>query len=217
MITEALEFLKSIPLAAWTALGTALIAFFGVWLTNWNNRQSLKVQLKHSEKLRRQELSRDRLEELYSQVNEWGHAMSIYYTGANEVMKGKLKPEQHRERIINLTSKYEYARIEMIIGIYGEALQDTYRDALMKRKVLSSMDDKYLANPVSVEKDFMFGFVEGDAKADALMSVMDSINSKYSRGTIKLASEGVHKAWSMKRELKSPNFASWEELPVVRC
>ncbi|HSH85769.1 MAG TPA: Y-family DNA polymerase [Methylophilus sp.] len=71
--------------------------------------------------------------------------------------------------------------------------------------------------PATGKQSDMFGFVEGDAKADALMSVMDSINSKYSRGTIKLASEGVHKAWSMKRELKSPNFASWEELPQVRA
>ena len=61
----------------------------------------------------------------------------------------------------------------------------------------------------------MFGFVEGDAKGDALMAVMDSINSKYARGTIKLASEGVLKAWAMKRGMKSPNFASWEELPEV--
>jgi DNA polymerase V len=71
--------------------------------------------------------------------------------------------------------------------------------------------------PASGRQSDMFGFVEGDAKADALMSVMDSINSKYSRGTIKLASEGGHKAWAMKRALKSPNFASWEGLPQVRA
>jgi len=49
------------------------------------------------------------------------------------------------------------------------------------------------------------------------MAVMDSINSKYARGTIKLASKGVLKAWAMKRGMKSPNFASWEELPEVRA
>jgi DNA polymerase V len=60
----------------------------------------------------------------------------------------------------------------------------------------------------------MLGLVEGDAKASALMNVVGSINSKYSRGTIKLASDGVHKARSMKRELKSP---SWSELPEVKA
>ncbi len=71
--------------------------------------------------------------------------------------------------------------------------------------------------PADGKQADMFGFIEGNAKADALMSVMDSINRKYSRGTIKLASEGVHKDWAMKRELKSPNFASWEELPVLKA
>jgi DNA polymerase V len=71
--------------------------------------------------------------------------------------------------------------------------------------------------PAGGKQADMFGFVEGDAKGDALMAVMDSINSKYARGTIKLASEGVLKAWAMKRGMKSPNFASWEELPEVRA
>lgn len=71
--------------------------------------------------------------------------------------------------------------------------------------------------PTGGKQADMFGFVEGDAKGDALMAVMDSINSKYARGTIKLASEGALKAWAMKRGMKSPNFASWEELPEVRA
>jgi DNA polymerase V len=71
--------------------------------------------------------------------------------------------------------------------------------------------------PASAKQSDMFGFTEGDNKKDALNAVMDAINAKYSRGTIKLASEGVHKLWAMKRDLKSPNFASWEELPEVRA
>jgi DNA polymerase V len=59
----------------------------------------------------------------------------------------------------------------------------------------------------------MFGFVEGEAKANALMTVIDSINSKYSRGAIKLASEGVHKVWAMKREMKSPTLLAGRNCP----
>lgn len=64
--------------------------------------------------------------------------------------------------------------------------------------------------PAAGRQADMFGFGKGQARADALMTLMDSINSKYSRGTIKLASEGV-------RGFKSPNFSSWEELPEVRA
>lgn len=71
--------------------------------------------------------------------------------------------------------------------------------------------------PAARRQSDLFGFVEGEVKANALMAVMDSINSKYSRGTLKLVSEGVHKSWAMKWGFKSPNFASWEELPEVRA
>lgn len=69
--------------------------------------------------------------------------------------------------------------------------------------------------PASGKQSDMFGFTEGDVKKDAVNAVMDAINTKYSKGTIKLSSEGVHKLWTMKRELKSPNFASWDELSEV--
>lgn len=49
------------------------------------------------------------------------------------------------------------------------------------------------------------------------MATLDSINSKYSKGTIKLASEGVDKAWAMRRGFKSPNYTGdWMELPIVK-
>ena len=55
------------------------------------------------------------------------------------------------------------------------------------------------------------------SRAAKLMDTLDSINKKYSKGTIKLASEGVRKAWVMKRGMKSPNYTGdWNELPHVR-
>jgi DNA polymerase V len=49
-----------------------------------------------------------------------------------------------------------------------------------------------------------------------LMDVMDKINSHWGRGTLKLASEGVEKAWIMKRGNLSPSYTTnWNELPKV--
>ncbi|MES1983213.1 MAG: Y-family DNA polymerase [Pseudomonadota bacterium] len=63
----------------------------------------------------------------------------------------------------------------------------------------------------------LFGFAGDSPKSARLMSAVDSINNKYSRGTIKLAAEGVRKAWVMRRSFKSPNYTSdWEELRVVK-
>jgi hypothetical protein len=50
------------------------------------------------------------------------------------------------------------------------------------------------------------------------MTVMDKINQKYSRGTIKIAAEGEEKAWQMRRSYKSPNYTGdWKEVLKVRC
>jgi DNA polymerase V len=49
------------------------------------------------------------------------------------------------------------------------------------------------------------------------MDTVDQINKKYRRSTVRLASEGVDRTWSMRRSFKSPNYAGdWSELPVVR-
>lgn len=71
--------------------------------------------------------------------------------------------------------------------------------------------------PAQGQQTDLFGFTEGDARVSKLMSTMDSINQKYKKGTIKLASEGVHKPWAMRRSFKSPNFTGdWYELPSTK-
>ncbi|MCZ2148203.1 MAG: Y-family DNA polymerase [Bryobacterales bacterium] len=51
----------------------------------------------------------------------------------------------------------------------------------------------------------------------ALMRVMDRINACWGRGTLRLAAEGVHQGWRMRRGMMSPCYTTrWAELPVVR-
>jgi DNA polymerase V len=62
----------------------------------------------------------------------------------------------------------------------------------------------------------LFGYSANSGKKNQLMTTMDRINKKYSRGTVKLASEGIEKAWVMRRSYKSPNYTgNWKELPRV--
>ena len=52
--------------------------------------------------------------------------------------------------------------------------------------------------------------------SDALMSVMDGINRKMGKESIKLASEGFVRPWRMKQGNKSLSYTTkWGELPVV--
>jgi len=54
-----------------------------------------------------------------------------------------------------------------------------------------------------------------------LMAALDSLNERYGRGTLKLASAGAGVAprnWTMKQELRTPAYTTrWEDMPVVRA
>ena len=57
-----------------------------------------------------------------------------------------------------------------------------------------------------------------DAKTGNIMALMDGINQKYGRGTIRLAAERQHHLWQMRRERMSPRYTtSWDELPMVNA
>ena len=62
----------------------------------------------------------------------------------------------------------------------------------------------------------IFGNSSDNEKSRILMETMDRVNKKYARGAIRLASEGMNKAWAMNRDFKSPNYTGdWNELPLI--
>ena len=70
--------------------------------------------------------------------------------------------------------------------------------------------------PRDGQQQDIFGYSANEVKSKALMEALDGINRRYSKGTVKLASEGVDKSWVMRRGFKSPNYTgSWGELPKV--
>jgi len=49
------------------------------------------------------------------------------------------------------------------------------------------------------------------------MGMIDQVNAKYGRGTVKTAAEGVRQDWQMRRELMSPGYLNnWGELLEVK-
>jgi DNA polymerase V len=65
--------------------------------------------------------------------------------------------------------------------------------------------------------------LEGDDAQDRrhLMSALDSVNQRYGRGTLKMASAGLadaHRVWAMRQERRTPRYMTrWEDIPVVRA
>lgn len=64
-------------------------------------------------------------------------------------------------------------------------------------------------------------FVSGgalDARSRQLMDVLDGINGKFGRGTLRLAAEGIEKGWQMRRGNLSPRYTTeWDCLAVVQA
>ena len=55
-------------------------------------------------------------------------------------------------------------------------------------------------------------------QSDSIMRTIDQINYKYGDSTIKLASEGIEKKWSMRRKNVSPCYTTrFDELMKVIC
>ncbi|AOW76299.1 XRE family transcriptional regulator [Colwellia sp. PAMC 20917] len=51
-----------------------------------------------------------------------------------------------------------------------------------------------------------------------LMNCLDSINSRYGKGTLTLGAEGKSDSWQMKRHFLSPQYTSnWQDIPKISC
>ena len=52
----------------------------------------------------------------------------------------------------------------------------------------------------------------------ARLAVLDQVNARWGRGTLRLAREGFVQPWAMRQERRSPaSTTRWEDLPVVRA
>jgi DNA polymerase V len=54
------------------------------------------------------------------------------------------------------------------------------------------------------------------ASDSRLMGVLDKLNERYGRGTVKVSTQGAYKSWQMKQERKSPSYTTdWTQVPYV--
>jgi hypothetical protein len=138
-----LQTLRDAPAEAWVGLlGVlfgSLLTTFGVWLTNRASRSQLKLQLDHDERLQRQRLTKERLEELYILVCHWLNGMFKNYMHLTLVMKGQTDYNQYLDTLIAMEPQSDFSRLEMIIGIYGGSVQSKYQAAIDAREKTNSI------------------------------------------------------------------------------
>jgi len=137
--------ITSAPSEAWLGLlGVvfgSLLTTFGVWLTNKSNRTQLRIQLEHEERLQRQRMSKERLEELYVLVCHWCGVMFSHYLNLRLVMNGDCSYNQYLDATIAQSNpeNMDFNRLEMIIGVYGGKVEAAYKSALIVRDKINEM------------------------------------------------------------------------------
>ena len=67
----------------------------------------------------------------------------------------------------------------------------------------------------SMVQEDLFAVHDNEYSA-SLMKVLDDLNGRYGRGTLKISSDGSKRAWAMRADKKSPSYTTdWEQ--VARC
>ena len=103
---------------------------------------------------------------------------------------------------------YSAGSNKMIVDYAVKGLNKIFREGFFYKKsgiILSDLNDENIVQP-----DL---FIEPDEKNDILSKVMDDINKKYGKGSLKIAGEGMNKKWDMSRSMLSNRYTcNWDEL-----
>ena len=145
---SVLELIKTIPASAWSALATAIvtsgIAYIGVSYTNRENMKRLAAQHEHDRQLRRDEVERERAEELYVSVRKFcGRMISEHFPYVG-VMKGQFEYNKALDMTLESGEKrgYDPERIHMIADMYFPELSEHIKDIVEENgKVLNVREE----------------------------------------------------------------------------
>ncbi len=105
--------------------------------------------------------------------------------------------------------------LRLITKIAKRCLRRIFRPGYYYKKAGVCLEDLILKDPRQLDM-FHQPTDEQLHHTEQLMSVLDKINHKYGRSTIRLAAEGYSKPWDMRAELKSPAYTTrWGDVPKV--
>ncbi|AUH72787.1 Y-family DNA polymerase [Legionella sainthelensi] len=113
-------------------------------------------------------------------------------------------------RLVNATDD-----LRLITQIAKRCLRRIFRPGYFYKKAGVCLEDLIPKDPRQLDM-FHQPTDEQLHHTEKLMSVLDRVNQKYGRSTIRLAAEGYSKPWDMRTELKSPAYTTrWSDVPLV--
>ena len=123
--------------------------------------------------------------------------------------------QYHNSMEYNLTNATD--DISHLVRCAKYCLRKLFKSGIHYKKVgvmLSDLSDKY-----SRQLDLFSEKTEVQLqRIEAKMQLIEAINGKFGRSTLRIAAEGMAKPWEMLRTMKSPNYTTrWDELPLVKA
>ena len=95
------------------------------------------------------------------------------------------------------------------------AVERIFREGYRYKKAAIFLFD--IVPDSAIQNDLFDPYPHRD-KSQALMQVLDGVNTRYGAGTLQVAAAGTCKGWAMQRNFKSNNFTTnWDEIPVVKA
>lgn len=144
-----IELLQQIPATAYvailTALITAAVTLLGVLFTNLGNTARIRLQLEHERSLKKEELYRERLEELYVLFETWSTSLFIYYLPYISVMEGKISYNDALDQTIKQGSESsaDFHRLQMLVDIYFPEVKPEFNALLEYRSKTNDILSKH--------------------------------------------------------------------------
>lgn len=123
----------------------SIFTILGIWITNGANLKRLEIQLKHEKETNKENLVRDRLEELYILSDKYFNNLVSHQLPLRMVMKGEISFNAALDIHIEWgkEKKFDYQRVNMIIEMYFNELQEPYNEVLKIRDELNGISEGY--------------------------------------------------------------------------
>lgn len=123
----------------------SVFTILGIWITNRANLKRLEIQLKHAKETNKENLMRDRLEELYILSDKYFNTLVSHQLPLRIVMRGEMSFNDALDLHIEWgkEKKFDYQRLDMIIEMYFNELQEPYNEVLKIRDELNNISEGY--------------------------------------------------------------------------
>jgi hypothetical protein len=140
---DVVTYFGYIPNEVWSGLTGALIAGVMSSLStdkaNKHNLVTLQLQHEHDERLHSQRISKERLEELYVLVSQWGEYSLRNSIKLRRILEDNGDLANYVDMLEAGVNKPNYDRMEMILNIYGGEAQSHYAEAMNKRDAINQI------------------------------------------------------------------------------